>query len=261
MSIAATTWAWSQALPAGQKLVLLDLADRHNGKTGLCVAKVATIAGRTGECCRTVQRHLQDLMHRGLIAIQSRHKRAHRFVLRLPEAAKAEVEEAPVAPAAETPIRDTVSRTAPGFATQCHPEPEEERFQPEGEEEGARADARDAPTSPPLRISLSPRKGEPSRRPAARGTPLPDDWLPSAEDRAYARGRGLDPGGLLALFVDHHRAHGSYRADWSAAWRVWCAHEPGWRQRRAVKPLTGAQVLAHNWEQTKARLAAKGIAL
>lgn len=146
MSHAASTWAWEQDIPTGPKFVLIDLADRHNGQSGKCVARVATIAARTGQSARSVQRHLGDLVQAGLIALQSRHKRAHRFILRLPEAARP----VPAPQAGAAPIRDTVSPITPEIATQCHPEPE-------GRDSTGRKEEREAPASPPppAPVSLS----------------------------------------------------------------------------------------------------------
>ena len=44
MSHKATAWAFAQQLPALQKLVLIVLADRHNGCTGRCDITFDTLA-------------------------------------------------------------------------------------------------------------------------------------------------------------------------------------------------------------------------
>ena len=64
MSITASTWAWQQELPSSRKMVLLDLAERHNGQTGHCFPSIATIAQRTGLSLRCVQGHLRALAAR-----------------------------------------------------------------------------------------------------------------------------------------------------------------------------------------------------
>jgi hypothetical protein len=181
MSVTASAWAWQQTIPTGPKFVLLDLADRHNGKTGKCVARVATIAGRTGQCARSVQRHLGDLLELGLIAIQSRHKRAHRFVLRLPEGAaepaREEREPQPARPAPQpepAPIRDTMSRTDPGMATQCHPEPEGRDSTGRKEERATAAPPPPAPT-PTVEILVEAKPAEAPEPPRERATRWHDD--------------------------------------------------------------------------------------
>lgn len=74
MSIAATKWAWQSDLPPPLKLVLLALADCHNGKSGQCNPRVETIAGMVGRTKRAVQYTLKDLEARGYICPIRRRK-------------------------------------------------------------------------------------------------------------------------------------------------------------------------------------------
>jgi DNA-binding transcriptional ArsR family regulator len=67
MSIDAMSWAFKQDLPPSEKLVLLSLADHHNGGTGLCIPSQASVAEQTSMSVRTVQRHMASLEERGLI--------------------------------------------------------------------------------------------------------------------------------------------------------------------------------------------------
>lgn len=71
MSFAAIKWAMNQELPCTQKMVLVSLADFHNGKNGKCNPEKDSIASRAGISKRTADDTLAKLQSRGLIAIQS----------------------------------------------------------------------------------------------------------------------------------------------------------------------------------------------
>lgn len=68
----------------------------------------------------------------------------------------------------------------------------------------------------------------PSPSPAkakALGSRLPDDWTPTAEDRAFAEQLGLNPHSIAPSFRDYwHGVAGAKgrKVDWSATWRNWC---------------------------------------
>lgn len=72
MSINAMNWAFQQNLPPAEKLVLLALADHHNGGTGLCIPGQKLLAEQASMSVRSVQRHLADLEERGLISRRAR---------------------------------------------------------------------------------------------------------------------------------------------------------------------------------------------
>lgn len=73
MSAKATFWAWSlKGLKSSQKLVLLCLADNHNGESGQCNPSVAFIADKTGLNRKTILQALSDLERVGLIRAQKR---------------------------------------------------------------------------------------------------------------------------------------------------------------------------------------------
>lgn len=76
MSNAATKWAWKCDLPAKLKLVLLALADCHNGKTGQCNPQVKTISAMVGRSHRAVQYSLKELTECGYIQPIRRRKGA-----------------------------------------------------------------------------------------------------------------------------------------------------------------------------------------
>jgi len=67
VSAKATFWAWAQALPATQKLVLVALAHRHNPDTGRCDPSVAKMASDCGLGRTAVKDALKALGEKGLI--------------------------------------------------------------------------------------------------------------------------------------------------------------------------------------------------
>lgn len=71
MSVQAMTWAWSLEISAGEKLVLLALADRANDD-GECWPGVASLAKKCSMGDRTVQMHIKALAEKGLIRSESR---------------------------------------------------------------------------------------------------------------------------------------------------------------------------------------------
>lgn len=81
-----------------------------------------------------------------------------------------------------------------------------------------RSEPKKAPAAD-LLAAVAPAKPEPH------GSRLPDGWMPSAEDRAFASGLGLAPEAIADGFRDYWRgATGAKgrKADWSATWRNWC---------------------------------------
>jgi hypothetical protein len=81
MSIPAWNWAWRQWLSPNRKLVLLALADHHNGETGRCDPSIYRIKQKTGLKDRCIQGHLKGLAEQGLVTVQPRHSLTNRFIL------------------------------------------------------------------------------------------------------------------------------------------------------------------------------------
>lgn len=80
MSIEATTWAFSVRVKSGPKLVLLALANCHNGRTGRCDPSIITLCDDTGLSKTAVHRALRDLEAAGLItATRNPPKKGQRF--------------------------------------------------------------------------------------------------------------------------------------------------------------------------------------
>lgn len=72
MSHRATVWAIDQKLPALAKLVLLILADRHNGDTNRCDPSMERVAADCGMSRDSVRRQVKALVDKGLIEVHSR---------------------------------------------------------------------------------------------------------------------------------------------------------------------------------------------
>jgi hypothetical protein len=74
---------------------------------------------------------------------------------------------------------------------------------------------------------------------STKGTPLPDDWLPSDESRNYARKLNLSEEqiqGAHESFCNHFDSVSGQKAikrNWDAAWCLWMRREKqGWPDRR-----------------------------
>lgn len=72
MSTKAVAWALEQeGLEMATKLILVCLADVHNGHTGQCNPSIPTLAKQAGCSRRTVERHLSKLRQLGLITSEA----------------------------------------------------------------------------------------------------------------------------------------------------------------------------------------------
>ncbi|HEV2225034.1 MAG TPA: hypothetical protein VGR84_18730 [Candidatus Acidoferrales bacterium] len=78
-------------------------------------------------------------------------------------------------------------------------------------------------SSPPLDPPLKPKAKSNGPK---QGIALPPDWHPSAEDRAFATGLGLDADRVAAEFVDYWRSTTKdfIKRDWSATFRNHCRY-------------------------------------
>jgi hypothetical protein len=65
-----------------------------------------------------------------------------------------------------------------------------------------------------------------------RGSQIPDDWQPRAEERAWASENGLNCDDEAAQFRDHHTARGTAFRDWSAAFRTWLRNASKWKPKQ-----------------------------
>ena len=69
MSIKAVAWALKQDLPAIPKMVLITLADHHNGETNQCNPSVRRICSMAGVTQRTVEHHIVQLKSLGYLTV------------------------------------------------------------------------------------------------------------------------------------------------------------------------------------------------
>jgi hypothetical protein len=72
LSHKATYWAFRQKLPALQKIVLIVLADRHNGDTGRCDPSIARVAEDCGMSSDSVRNAIKALRGKGLLEAHER---------------------------------------------------------------------------------------------------------------------------------------------------------------------------------------------
>ncbi|WP_419600873.1 helix-turn-helix domain-containing protein [Thiolapillus sp.] len=83
MSILARDWAYSQALAAPAKFVLVALAEHVSGEGRACWHSVSRLARMTGYAERTVRRALRALEAAGLVRIERRPGRPALYSLNL----------------------------------------------------------------------------------------------------------------------------------------------------------------------------------
>ena len=73
MSVDATSLVWKMDISAGHKLTLLALADYADQEMS-CFPSVATLAQKTSQSERTIQRHIADFEEQGLIEKERRNR-------------------------------------------------------------------------------------------------------------------------------------------------------------------------------------------
>lgn len=85
MSAKATFWAWHQDIkPATAKLVLLCLADCHNGDSGQCNPSISYLAKQTGLDPKTVRSGLAMLEKIGVVDAEKRMGASAQYHLQTP---------------------------------------------------------------------------------------------------------------------------------------------------------------------------------
>jgi uncharacterized protein YdaU (DUF1376 family) len=81
---------------------------------------------------------------------------------------------------------------------------------------------------------------------------LGDDFELTANMRAAAETERIDPDRTFAKFCDYHRAEGTRKKDWLAAWRLWCRRERDHSGNGATPPKP-----PRTWQEIEADDAAK----
>lgn len=95
-------------------------------------------------------------------------------------------------------------------------------------------------------------------------TPLPRDWQPSDEDRAFARQFGMKDDELALageLFKQHQWEHDNWSASWSASWRKWMVREVKGGPGAPRLPALQFEELPEPTEEERAAAAAQRVEL
>jgi hypothetical protein len=204
------TVAWAADLPAGDKLVLLALADCANDE-GHCWPGLASLCEKTGRCRRSLQESMRNLEASGHIDRVETPGKGMNYTVH------------PVAKSAPVERNAPVANPATTGSKSCH-----------------RGVAKSAP---------KPSKNHKEPSPTKRAHELPDNWEPS-ELRPGTHGRkvvdGWPPGELPAqieAFTAHHLKNGSKWKDWQQAWITWVLNTRKFgigRNERSNNPLFDA---------------------
>jgi hypothetical protein len=214
MSHDAVRWAREQRLgdPVG-KNVLVALAEHHNGKTGQCNPKVATICLETDFSERAVRKGLAKLKQLGLIRVEGGGKAGNSYQL-LGDFNRHAV------PDREAPELNLTGTSAGLTGTSRTPKP-----------------ARRAPPKKELELEPERTGGSRERAPThdEQGCRLPEHFEPDISE-ALERGFTADESRMEAeAFCNYWRSRpgaAGRRINWPATWRNWLIRELKWRQER-----------------------------
>ncbi|MCW2240394.1 helix-turn-helix domain-containing protein [Azospirillum canadense] len=211
-------WLEHPDLDADGFAVLAALATFAD-ETGLCWPSQSTLAAKLKRSRPTVNRILQGLRDIGLVSIEHRRGRdgarlSCLYRLRFVQEGEGALETAERA--VRTADRDDSVTNAP-----CPP-PSQEHLHPEQ-----------------IPDSLASGGREPVRD-------VPADWMPTADDLAWARGRHaeVDLGRHVEGFILRCQAHGYRYRDISAAWRAWLAQDAAAGKAPVLRNAPFAGVLA-----------------
>jgi hypothetical protein len=182
------TQAWAIDLPAGDKLVLLALADCANDE-GRCWPGLASLCHKTGKCRRSLQESLRSLDQAGHITRTENPGKGMNYVVH------------PVAKSAPVARNAPVAKSATTGSKNCHG-----------------GVAKSAP---------KPSKNHQEPSPIKRAHALPDDWEPQDFGAATESRKVVDgwPPGEFAAQLEAFRAHHGKKGikfhDWQKAWSTW----------------------------------------
>lgn len=205
MSIKLMNQAWEvKGLDPTTKLILMCLADHANEHDRTCWPAISTIADKCDVSRATVKRRMLQLEQYGLIARRSRTGDSTLYFI-LPEAEK-----------------EGVVQSEPGSTVS------QGRF---NSEPGGGS------TSEPL---TTMNHQEPSVNNNARGTRLPNDWVPEPLPDDFVRKHGITQDIVqneFEKFVDYWAAVPGAKGrklDWQATWRTWLRNSRDYRPRQAA---------------------------
>lgn len=184
---------WELDLAAGEKLVMLALADNANDE-GLCWPSIATIARKCGKGERSVQQALRQLESDGLLTREEVIGKGCKYTLN----PRNKCTPAEIAPAQKT--TKTPAESAP------------------------------KPSGTIIPKKGKPSLGKRAHKKPA--VPLAEDWYPKPlKSDGVCAGivASWSPGRIereLSKFKDHHLRSDQHWSDWDAAWRTWIQRAP-----------------------------------
>jgi biotin operon repressor len=197
MAIKWISWAFEADCPSPtSKLVLIKLADNAND-AGTSFPSMANISHHTGLSRRAVIDNIKKLESAGLLEVIRRREGDVNLVNHYRLIAAPVVQE----------IHQGSEPVTLGVVQEMHPEPSIRTV-----------------------IEPTPPSGESraKEKTNARGTRLPEDWEPTAEQRQYALDEGCDPDATFQDFREHWLAKagaGARKANWNLTWQTWCRRE------------------------------------
>ncbi|WP_434620595.1 helix-turn-helix domain-containing protein [Azospirillum sp. B2RO_4] len=210
-------WLDHPVLDADGFAVLAALATFAD-EDGLCWPSQSTLAAKLKRSRPTINRIIQGLSDLGLVGIEHRRGRdgarlscLYRLRFTPPDAElpNAESQDATAAtrpvPAADRPV-PTDDRDDSATNTPCPPASQEQVHSKQ--------------------IPDSHASGEPTDT-RERAQQVPEDWMPTAADLAWAKARhaDIDLGRHVEGFILRCRAHGYRYRDVSSAWRAWLSQD------------------------------------
>lgn len=252
MTLDAMDWVWKHSTSKGTaRLVLLAIADKANGADCSAYAGTTMLVRRSNAARSSVVVAVDKLIASGELAIVDGKKGPKgETVYRLPLARG---------------HRRTPEEGGPKSGPVQNPDPSENRT-PRGAESGPPRSENRTPrgpkTGPHNAVNAVNTEGtqEGARAPAseqqptaqldqradARPAPIDDDGFELTDAmRRWAVltfGNALDVDHETAQFIDHHRAEGRRRANWSAEWQKWMRRSAKWASERATRPPLRAVV-------------------
>lgn len=206
MSHQASYWAMQVEAPTpAAKLVLLVLADAHNGHTGECFPSLARIVKATGYSESTVKYAVRDLEQAGLLSRQS--------------------------------MADESGRTKGVKYTLNISQGRGQNMTPGGQETTGEGSEYDPPRGQNMTPHIDNREKEPGKEPGkARATRLPPDWSAPPEFIDFAISEGFTRDDIVRRIEPTFRDYftsasgpASRKVDWFATWRNWVRRDAQYR--------------------------------
>lgn len=223
MSVRALTWSFNLYLQdVTAKAILHALAD-HADEQGRCWPSVARMALYAGCEEKTARRALVRLTELGLITREARTGRSDMFTLNIGAGKSiADHSQNREVPKTTPPIE---SRT-PDFEAQGVD------FKAHNPSQNREPNLLEPSVTKNVTVKRAARSNDEQR------IKLPPDWRSSADGRAHAGGKGLDPDSTDAAFVDHFvegkgRNEKRTLAGWDRRHRIWCDTEAKWAAARS----------------------------